>query len=544
MSTPTFPSSCSDACTRLGLVPRPVSVHQTPGEELVLPSRLPVTGPLEWVDVLRSLLAPGTGLQVDAAPHQPSGAQPGALVRLAAAPSLPGEGYDLSIDHRGVRLAAGDTAGLRHGIQTLRQLMPAWASGPAPLPGARVTLPHVRVRDSPALAWRGMHLDVARHFQPLPDLYRFVDLLAAHKLNVLHLHLTDDQGWRFEVLAYPRLTDVGATRAETRLPGRAGGDGTPHGGFYTQDQLRALVGYAQQRGVTIVPEVDLPGHVRALLAAYPEFGEPGAAPVTTATSPGIFTEVLHLGDATVAMVEAVLEEVLDVFPSELVHVGGDECPREQWHASPASATLAAERRLDGVDGLQAWFTAHLGDWLAARGRRLVGWDEIVGGPDLPGVSPEGPVVMAWRGHDRALAALARGYDVVECSPPLYFDMYQAPGPDEPRAIGGLATWEDVLAVDPYAAVPDGERARLVGVQGQLWTEYLPTPRHVEYMAFPRTAALAELAWHGPGTPPGEFLERLGPHLARFDALGVGYRPIGGPRAWQRGGTGTFARGRS
>ena len=536
MATPTFPSSGSDACTRLGLVPRPVSAQLAPGEELVLPRRLPVAGPGEWVDVLRSLLTPGTGLHVDPAPET------GALVRLAADPSLPGEAYVLSVEQRGVRLAAGAVAGLRHGIQTLRQLMPAWASGPAPLPGARVTLPHVRVHDSPALAWRGMHLDVARHFQPLPDVYRFVDLLAMHKLNVLHLHLTDDQGWRFEVMAYPRLTGVGAVRAETRLPGRAG-DGTPHGGFYTQDQLRALVGYGQARGVTIVPEIDLPGHVRALLAAYPEYGEPHARPVTAATTPGIFTEVLHLGDATVAMVEAVLEEVLDVFPSELVHVGGDECPREQWRASPASAALATERGLDDVDGLQGWFTAHLSDWLAARGRRLVGWDEIVAGPDLPSVSPEGPVVMSWRGHDRARAALAGGYDVVECSPPLYFDMYQATDQDEPLAIGGLATWEDVLAVDPYAGVPDGDRARLVGVQGQLWTEYLPTPRHVEYMAFPRTAALAELAWHGPGTAAGEFAERLGRHLARLDALGVGYRPLDGPRAWQRGGTGAFARGR-
>lgn len=486
-------------------------------------------GPPGWVDSLRTLVGPGSGLRFDVA------ADP--FVRLVLDEQQPADGYALTVDGTGVTLAASTRAGLLHGIQTLRQLLPAWASGLAPVPGRPVTIPHVRITDVPRFGWRGMHLDVGRHFQPLASLFRLVDLLAMHKLNVLHLHLTDDQGWRFEVQALPRLTEVAAVRAETQLPTWEDGDGTPHGGFYTQDQLRSLVAHARERGVTVVPEIDLPGHVRSLLAAYPEFGEPGAGPTTVATRPGIFPEVLHLSDATVAMVETVLTELLDVFPSPDIHIGGDECPRDQWRISAAAAELAAERGLAGVDGLQPWLTRHLSDWLSERGRRLVGWDEIID----DGARVPGAVVMSWRGSEPGARAIAQGNDVVLAAPPFYFDFYQSRAPEEPYAIGGLSTWEDVLTTDPYAGLPPEQRAHLLGVQGQVWTEYLPSPEQVEYMAFPRSAALAEVAWSPEPATAAEFGERLRRHAARLDASGVNHRPLEGPLAWQRGGSGRFAR---
>ncbi len=515
----------------LALIPRPSSVHRGEGR-LTLPSRLPTAGPPEWVDTFRVLVSPGTGIAVDAT------TEARALLRLNETGGPPGT-YDLTVDASGMTLAAADRAGLCHGIATLRQLLPAWAYGPAPARTEPVTLPHVRVHDAPHFAWRGLLLDVGRHFQPFESLLRLVDLLALHKLNVLHLHLTEDQGWRYEVRALPRLTTVGAVRSQTRLPAWDTGDGTPHGGFYTQGQLRALVAYAAQRGVTVVPEIDLPGHVRSLLAAYPELGEPDAEPTTVATTVGIFPEVLHLDDTTVAMVETILTELLDVFPSELIHIGGDECPRQQWEGSTAAAGLAADRGLSGVESLQPWFTAHLRDWLAARGRRLVGWDEIIDEGPLAGA-----VVMSWRGAEPGARAMAAGNEVILCAPPYYLDHYQSAGPDEPYAIGGLATWQDVFTTDPYAAVPDEDRPLLLGIQGQLWTEYLPTPRDVDYMAWPRAAALAEVAWAGPGAGAPDVVEfetRLRVHLARLEAMGVGYRPLDGPHPWQAGGTGRWAR---
>ncbi|MEO7059190.1 MAG: beta-N-acetylhexosaminidase, partial [Lapillicoccus sp.] len=458
------------------LIPAPTSLTLLEGR-LTLPPRLPTSGPLPWVDTLRTLLTPGSGLAVDQTLDEST-----ALVRLVERASVVGPpgSYDLTVDGSGVTLESPDRAGLVHAVATLRQLLPAWACGPAPAGIGSISLPHLRIHDEPYFAWRGMHLDVGRHFQPLDSLLRFVDLLALHKFNVFHLHLTEDQGWRFEVTAYPRLTEVGAARPETRLPAWATGDGTPHGGYYTQAQLRALVAYAAERGITVVPEIDLPGHVRALLAAYPEFGEPTAPATTVATTVGVFPEVLHLADATVAMIETVLAELLDVFPSPDIHIGGDECPREQWRGSAAAGVLAAERGLSDVDLLQQWFTTHLRDWLASRGRRLVGWDEIIDDGPLTDT-----LVMSWQGSEPGARAMAQGNDVVLCAPPYYFDHYQSTDPEEPYAIGGLATWQDVLTTDPYAGVAAPLRPHLLGVQGQVWTEYLPTPRHVDYATWPR-----------------------------------------------------------
>lgn len=383
-----------------------------------------------------------------------------------------------------------------------------------------------------------MHLDVARHFMPLPFLYRVVDLLAMYKFNVLHLHLTEDQGWRFEVKKWPKLTTIGAVRSETRFPNWADGDGTPHGGFYSQDQLRALVGYAKGRGVTIVPEVDVPGHVRALLAAYPQFGD-GSGEHGVATGFGVFNEVLHLGAETVAMVEDVFSELLDVFDSEIIHIGGDECPTSQWLANDEAAELASSRGLAGPEQLQAWLTKHLVRFLSERGRRVVGWDEIIEHGDV-----ENAVIMSWRGHEPGVEALSRGYDVIMApNHSTYFDYYQSGSSREECSIGGDLPWQKVAEFDPELGVEEEHLPRLLGVQGQLWTEYMPTAARVEYMMLPRAAVLAEVAWRGRASAD-DLAERLRMNEVRLDAAGVNYRPLDGPRPWQEGGTGRYARGES
>jgi hexosaminidase len=510
------------------LVPRPSSVRTRPGTFTLRPE-LGVAAPPTWAAIARRLLTPGTGLDLVA--------DDDGELRITADPDLPDEAYELEVGPDGVRIVASTDRGVNWAVQTLRQLLPPSASGPAP-GGEALELPFVSVQDEPRFSWRGVMLDVGRHFRPLPELFRFVDLLALHKYNVFHLHLTEDQGWRFESKRYPRLQQVGSWRTETRKHHDEHADGTPHGGFYTQEQLRALVVYAEQRGITIVPEIDLPGHALALLAAYPQFGNHPETGYRPATTFGIFDEVLNLSDECLAFVLDVYTELLDVFPSPYVHVGGDECPRTEWLASPVAHALAAERGLPDVTHLQRWFTEQLRDWLDARGRRLVGWDEIGDEGPLPGA-----VAMAWRGAHYGVLATAAGLDVVMA--PMshtYFDFYPGGGPEEQYAIGGLTTTETAYGFDPLAGMPPASAARVLGTQCQLWTEYMPTMRRVEYMLFPRGCAHSEVAWSAEeGRSWEEFQPRLAGHLHRLDALGVSYRPESGPLPWQQGGSGTLRR---
>ncbi len=501
------------------LMPMPLLVE--PRERgLVLTGRLRARGDAAWLRVVEDLLRPGTGVRLDRADDP--------AVEVLHDPTLAAEAYRIDVDAH-LRITAGDLSGLRHACQTLRQLLPDTAGLAASPAGTAMVIPGCHIEDAPRFAWRGAHLDVARHFMPLPWLFRFVDVLALHRLNVLHLHLTDDQGWRFDVRAYPDLTRIGGWRRETGNPGEPEGDGTPHGGYYPQDQLRSLVAHAASRGITVVPEIDLPGHVRALLAAYPEFGI-GRNPV--ATTFGIFPEVLQLRNDTLTMVEQVFAELLDVFPSPWIHIGGDECPRGQWRDDPVSARLASARGISSVDDLQRWFTGHLHRWLTAHGRRVVGWDEILDDGPVPDA-----VVMAWRDVRYGLEALAQGNEVVMAPGQFtYFDRYQSPDPDEPLGQPGLVTWRDVVSYDPTAGIPADRLGGLLGVQGHLWSEYLHTPQEVEYMAFPRLALLAEVGWRGRVLAEG-IEQRLDAHLARLGAAGVEYRPLAGPRPWQRGGSG-------
>ncbi len=511
----------------MDLLPRPVSVVEREGRYVLTPD-LAIASPPEWAAAVRRLLGPGTGFDLPTAPD-------GALV-ITVDPDLPAEGYRLAVGADGIAIAAADLGGVNWATQTLRQLLPASALGKAPT-GADLDLPYVEVEDQPRFSWRGVMLDTGRHFCPLSDLYGLVDLLALHKYNVLHLHLTEDQGWRFESRRHPRLQQHASSRTETKNPAWEHGDGTPHGGYYTQDQLRALVAYATQRGVTIVPEVEFPGHVLALLSAFPHLGnDPGRA-YEAATTWGVFDEVLNLTDEAIAFVYDVFEEILEVFPSHYVHVGGDESPRVEWRESPAAHALAAARGVD-VEHLQTWFTEQLRDWLAARGRQLVGWDEI----NDEGVL-EGAITMAWRGPEKGvIAARAGGQVVMSPVTHTYFDYYPSDHDDEPYSIGGLVTTETAYALDPVAELDAAAAARVIGTQCQVWTEYMPTHRRVQYMLFPRACAHSEVAWSAPEDRDwDEFSTRLATHLGRLDVLGVNYRPEAGPLPWQQGGTGAWRR---
>ncbi|SDR74075.1 beta-N-acetylhexosaminidase [Actinopolymorpha singaporensis] len=479
---------------------------------------------------LRRALAPATGFALDDA-----SADAPAAVTLRVDDSLVGpEAYRLTVTTEGVEIAGSDPSGVFYGVQSLRQLLPAEIFSATKVE-RQWEIPAVAVVDRPRFGWRGTMLDVARHFMPKEFVLKLIDLLALHKLNVFHFHLTEDQGWRLASEKYPRLTEVGAYRPET-LVGHAHRpeseftfDGKPHGGYYTQDDIREIVAYAQERFVTVVPEIDMPGHMLAAIAAYPELGN-GLKPAKVWTRWGISEQVLNVEDSTLDFCRDILDEVMSLFPSPLIHCGGDECPKAEWKVSPAAQERMRSLGLADENALQAWFTAQMAAHLADRGRRFVGWDEVLEGGG-PANLPEDVVVMSWRSEEGGIEAARGGLDVVmaPCQT-VYFDYYQSEDKDaEPLAIGGFVPLEKVYDYRPIPGELDAEASRhVLGAQCQLWTEYVPTPEHAEYMLFPRVCAFAEAVWRDETGGVEEyttFLDRLRPHLARLDTLGVNYRRL-------------------
>lgn len=395
------------------------------------------------------------------------------------------------------------------------------------------------IEDAPRFGWRGLMLDVARHFMPKDGVLRYLDLLAAHKLNVFHFHLTDDQGWRVEIKKHPRLTEVGSWRSRTKWGHRASElwEEKPHGGYYTQDDIREIVAYAAERHITVVPEIDIPGHSQAAIAAYPELGNTDVIDTTSLTvwdTWGITANVLAPTDNTLRFYEDVFEELLTLFPSTFIHIGGDECLKDQWKQSPAAQARIARLGLAGEDELQSWFIRHFDRWLAERGRRLIGWDEILEGGLAPGAA-----VSSWRGYAGGIAAAKAGHDVVMCpEQQVYLDHRQAAGDDEPMPIGYVRTLEDVYRFEPLPPeLTEEEAAHVLGTQANVWTEVMHDSSRVDYQVFPRLAAFAEVAWSDLPAPAerdfADFEQRMAEHYRRLDALGVEYRPPGGPLPWQR-----------
>ncbi|MFC0678496.1 beta-N-acetylhexosaminidase [Lysobacter korlensis] len=457
-------------------------------------------------------------------------------IRSGIDPQLGAEEYMLTIDGNGVAISGGDDAGVFYARQTLRQLLPPTASGPLdPIDARGVDLPHVHIEDRPEYPWRGFMLDVARHFLPAGFVLKVIDQLATLKLNRLHLHLTDDQGWRLPVPGYPRLTEVGSKRRESIVgydnqTDDVEYDGTPHEGAYTRAELQHIVRYAAERHITVVPEVDLPGHAQAAIAAYPHLGS--GEPTEVRTRWGISSRILNLEDYTLDFVTEVLDEVLDIFPGGYVHIGGDEVPRREWRESATAQQRMSEAGLPDVEQLLGWFVGRVGEHVRAAGRRPVAWDEVVDGG-----APKDTLVMAWRGVQHGVNAVRAGYDVVVTPrPPLYFDFRQSESPEEPVSFPEApTTLADVFRFEP---LPDGlgdaqdGDGRVIGTQANLWTEYVPTTESAEYMTFPRLLAFAEVAWR-PRLEEGEsrdldgFLERVEQHLPRLHEAGIRYRPLDG-----------------
>ncbi len=442
-------------------------------------------------------------------------AGPGAIALALRADAPEGAAdYALQVMPDGIEIVAREPGGIFYGVQTLRQLI---AASPRAIPA-------VHIEDAPRFAYRGLHLDVGRHFFPVEFIKKYIDVMAAFKLNTFHWHLTEDQGWRLEIRRYPELTRVGAWRKETIVGharrGPKGYDGTPHGGFYAQDQARDVVRYARERNVTVIPEIEMPGHSLAALAAYPELAcTPG--PFEVRTTWGVSEDVFCPSEETFTFLENVLGEVMEIFPSEHIHIGGDEAPKTRWKASPLAQAVIEREGLRDEDELQSWFIRRIERFLNAHGRRLIGWDEILEG----GLAPNA-TVMSWRGTAGGIAAARQGHDVVMCpQEDLYFDHYQADPEREPLAIGGMTPLEDTYGYEPVPSeLTPAEASHVLGPEGCVWTEYMPTPEHVEFMAYPRVLALAELAWSPRRARDLDaFRARLGAALAFLDRLGVRYR---------------------
>jgi hexosaminidase len=501
------------------LLPAPVSVSTTDGSFTLTPTT--VIGVDEQTARAGGWLAAALGLRV---------ADDGAIrFRLDPAVVPHPEGYRLEITPGQVLVLAADASGAHYAAQTLRQLAGSYRAVP---PTDSVPLPCGVIADHPRFAWRGCLLDVARHFMPKAGVLRFIDLLAMHRLNVLHLHLTDDQGWRIDVPGYPKLVEVGAWRTESTVGSPPAGelDGRPHGGYYTTADLREIVAYAAERAITVVPEVDVPGHTQAAIAAYPELGNTGAT-LPVWTSWGICENVLNVEEPTVDFFRAVFDHVVDVFPSTVIGVGGDEVPLTQWEQSESARRRRAELGLRESGDLHGWFVQQLVDHLATHGRRALGWDEIAG----VGPVGEGTIIASWRGEQAGIEAAQAGFDVVMCPEQhVYLDHRQSADPDEPIPVGPVHTLEDVYRYEPIPAeLPADAAEHVLGAQAQVWTEHLDSGRRVDYATFPRLAAFAEAVW-SQARDYDDFLRRLTEaHLGRLDALGVEYRPLTGPHPWQR-----------
>lgn len=425
------------------------------------------------------------------------------------APDLGPEGYTLAIADGLAVVRSRTDAGLFYGAVTIWRLMTADAGRGA------VSMAPVKIVDRPRFAWRGLLLDSARHYQSPGFIEQLIDRMARDKLNVLQWHLTDDQGWRLQIRRYPRLTGVGAWRAavdpKTGLP-------TRYGGFYSQAEVRRIVAYAAARHVTIVPEIDMPGHSLSAILAYPALGSAPADPRTQGDW-GIFPDILDPDPATVAFMENVLAEVMQLFPGPWINIGGDEAVKDEWRDSPQIQAEIKRLGLANAEALQGWYTTQIGRFVAAHGRRLIGWDDILkGGASLP----PNAAVVSWH-LDGAARAAAQGHDaVIAIDPLLYLDHRQSPLPSEPPGRGPVVSLQDVYGLDPApASLPAEQRARIIGVQANLWTEHMPTERDVALMAFPRAAAVAELGWTAPQRKDwADFQARLPAELARDRPLGL------------------------
>ncbi len=426
------------------------------------------------------------------------------------------DAYTLTIDSMHVQIEGGDGAGVFYGIQTLIQLLPAGKT-------TKFKISAVKIEDEPRFSWRGMHLDVCRHFFGVKEVKKYLDYLAMYKMNVFHWHLTDDQGWRIEIKKYPKLTSVSAFRNGT-LIGHYGEnperyDTIRYGGFYTQDEIRDVISYANTRHITIVPEIEMPGHALAALAAYPMLAcTPG--PFEVGRTWGVFKDVYCPSEITFNFLQDVLTEVCDLFPGKYIHIGGDECPKDRWQESEFCQELMKQQGIKDEHKLQSYFVQRIGKFLQTKNKKLIGWDEI-----LEGGIAEDATIMSWRGYAGGVLAAQQYHDVVMTPTAYcYFDYYQSKNVTEPLAIGGYLPLEMVYRFEPVADVLTADEAKyILGTQGNVWTEYMTDWSKVEYMTMPRMAAIAEVAWTAKDKKDyNSFISRLSLHTKMLSFLGVNY----------------------
>jgi len=511
------------------LIPYPTRVKAADGE-FILQNSSRIEAPkalMREADYLAGYLRSATGFPIPISDFEAAGEKT-PVIRLTLNPAdshLGKEGYSLTIAANLVEIGAFAQAGIFYGVQSLLQLFPPAIYGQGPRLKVTWKLPQLAIEDSPRFAWRGAMLDCSRHFRPIEFIRKFIDLLALHKLNIFHWHLTDDQGWRIEIKKYPKLTEISAWRNGTwKGHGAAEScdDGIRHGGFYTQEQIREIVRYAEERHITIVPEIEMPGHAQAVLAAYPEFGCTGNQ-VEVRRRWGISENIYSPKEETFRFLQDVLIEVMELFPGRFIHIGGDEALKKEWDSSPEIQALMASVGAKNSDEMQSYFIRRMDRFLTDHGRRLIGWDEI-----LEGGLAEGAAVMSWRGIEGGIAAATQGHDVVMApNGYTYLDSCQSESStNEPLSIGGFLSLEKVYGYEPIPAEIPSEKIRhILGVQGQLWAEYMPSTEIVEYMAFPRLSALAEVAWSPLASRDYKsFQERLKIHCKRLDVLRTRYRP--------------------
>ena len=500
-----------------GVVPLPQEVTLTNGNPFVLSPSTKIFYPegndkmKKNAEFLASYIKEITGYELATATGQP-----GKGISLVIDQSIQNpEGYQLTVSDNGIRIAGSTDAGVFYGIQTLRKSIPATAQG------MNVELPAATINDYPRFAYRGMMLDVSRHFFPVDSVKTYLDILALHNQNTFHWHLSDDQGWRIEIKKYPELTQIGSKRKETVIGHNSGTyDGKEYGGFYTQDQIRDVINYAAERHITIIPEIDMPGHQLAALATYPELGCTGG-PYDVWGQWGVADDVICAGnEKSMQFLEDVLSEVIDLFPSEYIHIGGDECMKNRWKECPHCQQRIRDEHLKNETELQSYFVHRIDQFMSSKGRRIIGWDEILEGGDLS----RNAAVMSWRGTQGGIAGAKRGNEVV-MSPYTYcyLDYYQtADTAGEPLAYGNCLPVDSVYKFDPYAGLTPAEQKYILGVQANLWTEYIRDLDYLEYMTLPRLAAIAEIGWTYGGKDYADFSDRMHSLAKVYDAEGYKY----------------------
>lgn len=443
---------------------------------------------------------------------------------------IPSEAYSVDVTSSCVRVAASDLRGFNYSIQTLKQLLPVQIYGAEKAQGVNWTIPCVTINDAPRFGYRGLHLDEARHFFGVEEVKRYIDIMEVHKLNTLHWHLTDDQGWRIEIKKYPELTEIGAVRSGTCIKGDGSTtDGIPYGEgmWYTQDQIREIVAYAASKGIDILPEIDLPGHMLAALAAYPELGCKGTG-YEVWHRWGVSKDVLCVGnDDAYAFLKDVLAEVCELFPYEYVHIGGDECPKDSWKTCPKCQAKIAELGIKGDDQysaehyLQSYVMSQMEEFLATQGKKTIGWDEI-----LEGTVSENATIMSWRGEEGGIKAAGMGHDAIMSPHTFYYlDYYQSIDVEnEPFGIGGYLPVETCYSYEPCpSTMSDDVQKHIIGVQANLWTEYVSTKEHLEYMLLPRLAALSEVQWCNADRKDwNRFLDSADEFCAIYGTMGYNY----------------------